>query len=505
MDHVAIGEDGSPSPQVPANAQVPSASAGIYTVEVPQPQLPADLTEAKRNAERDVGTIEVIPFRGFGFPKRSHGDPRTIPRRQPWHIATIVLDLDETLVDARDPSGEIKLRPFARKLLDAFTYDRAFAFHRGHQPDDELHVQRHAVELHKCPPAIDNHGDGGDRQMTMTRVEVPCTTSPREAPTTSNSVRRPGITPSIAIGACGKGGTCRRKRPFPPKASNGALGRCVEIIVWSAGESGHVDRCLEILDPTGNLIDHAIHKDESWLPKDVVLKNLASLPGREGSSVIVDDFPLATVCNGTAAIIVPPFQPGHEVAANDTTLEYLIPILARAVRHYSHPEEAIKKGGGCRVDLTAPLFKAHLEAKSGGWEEAEAVGKSTSEQQAASAKRLDMDMLPRTLADFVSDHPFVNIQKFTVMGAELHVLYLDVADEAEVNRRNDELPDRMARSAEKFRPIAERGARKEKEEECPYGVCGHKRPRSEGADTAVSTKMRAVPSDSFDSHPQKLK
>jgi hypothetical protein len=113
--------------------------------------------------------------------------------------------------------------------------------------------------------------------------------------------------------------------------------RAVEVIVWSAGIRAHVDRCLRLIDPDGTLVDHAVCRGESWLPRTpqpgtpwtltgVALKDLSVLPGRASTSVLVDDSPYVSVRSGGRAIVVPAFHPDSG-SQNDTTLLYVLQVV----------------------------------------------------------------------------------------------------------------------------------------------------------------------------------
>lgn len=128
------------------------------------------------------------------------------------------------------------------------------------------------------------------------------------------------------------------EHPADPTVVDDDAPRAVEIIVWSAGVRQHVDRCLRLLDPAGVLVDHAICRGESWLPLQnldrvpagffgIALKDLSMLPGRAGSSFLVDDSAYAAVRSGGRAVLVPPFKPTDPTACTDTALLFVLQFV----------------------------------------------------------------------------------------------------------------------------------------------------------------------------------
>lgn len=185
-------------------------------------------------------------------------DPRHLPPRPHHYLYTLVLDVDETLVTARDQQNLV-FRPGAHRLL-----------------------------------------------RRLARLRLPVT-----------QFNEDNHTDTVVL--------CR----------------AVEIVIWSAGVRGHVDRCVQLLDPDGTLIDHAICRSSSWLPSrasqlppgapeppifGVACKDLSLLPGRGASSFIVDDSPYAAVCSGGRALIIPAFDTSSPSVTLDTTLLFVLQV-----------------------------------------------------------------------------------------------------------------------------------------------------------------------------------
>ena len=167
------------------------------------------------------------------IPKRAFSSSFYVPISNPKHKSTVVIDLDETLVYARD--GPIMIRPYSRLLLSLLR---------------------------------ENFDD-------------------------------------------------------------------LEIIIWSAGTTGHVDRCLYALDPDEILINHAIGRGIYEDMIEASKKNLNELLGRYGRCIIVDNSPMVSIHNGSAALIIPDFEPHHEHSHLDTTLLFVLQIIARAHLMYT--------------------------------------------------------------------------------------------------------------------------------------------------------------------------
>jgi NLI interacting factor-like phosphatase len=190
--------------------------------------------------------------------------------------------------------------------------------------------------------------------------------------------------------------------------------RAIEIVVWSAGDRGHVDRAVHLLDPDFTLIHHAICRGP-WMDAIPVLKNLSMLSfkdvardwgGRKGSCVLVDDNPHASVCNGHAALIIPNFQPEHPAAPADTTLLYVLQVLVRAshiMSHVVHRDISALCGAGKKI---------HFHSQS---------------TQCASSS-IDA-------ADYLADHPFTNEVEVTTGHGSVRCLKLDVSDQESVAAR----------------------------------------------------------------------
>lgn len=111
----------------------------------------------------------------------------------------------------------------------------------------------------------------------------------------------------------------------------------LEIIIWSAGTVEHVDRCLHALDPNEDLVHHAIGRYRTDDMIEASKKNLKELVGRNGRCIIVDNSPMASIHNGSSAIIVPDFDPYHEKSHLDTILLFVLQIVARAHILYTLP------------------------------------------------------------------------------------------------------------------------------------------------------------------------
>lgn len=218
---------------------------------------------------------------------RCFKDPRRLPPRGPAFLWTVVFDLDETLgaVDRTDVDNKLfTSRPYAIHFLKAL----------------------HAIRAPLVP---------GELSRLAAAAGI-------------DSVLRP---------------------------------RAVEVIIWSAGVREHVDRCLEILDPSGTLVDHAICRGNEWLPVDPVpwfpspttaghrlpcgslfieppapplgvlrgsaLKDVSLLPGREASSILFDDLPLASIRSGGRVVLLPVFSPASPTTESDTTLLFVLNVI----------------------------------------------------------------------------------------------------------------------------------------------------------------------------------
>eukprot|EP01013_Petalomonas_cantuscygni_P043827 TRINITY_DN84_c0_g1_i1.p1 TRINITY_DN84_c0_g1~~TRINITY_DN84_c0_g1_i1.p1 ORF type:complete len:490 (-),score=31.80 TRINITY_DN84_c0_g1_i1:898-2367(-) len=272
--------------------------------------------------------------------------------------------------------------------------------------------------------------------------------------------------------------------------------RAVEVIVWSAGDMEHVRRGVHILDPDGVLIDHVVCRGPEWVKVPPALKDLSMLSafsppcthsesalarayiascqrlsvagsrteqvsvvemskmpdwgGRFGSCVIVDDSPYATVCNGHAALVIPPFQPRHEHAAADSTLLYVLQVLARTffcvvwlreglrkpVHEQPVPTQQVMRAGA-RLDLRAPAFQAAFAAVANGatTEAAAQAARHAVTEHGRLVEREEAFRRCREAPDFMADHPFVDVQPVMTAGGVLHCLRLDVADAVQWKKR----------------------------------------------------------------------
>lgn len=204
----------------------------------------------------------------------------------------------------------------------------------------------------------------------------------------------------------------------------------LEIIVWSAGHRDHVDRVLDLLDPSQKLVSHAICRGHTWMNSAPVFKNISRLDRER--TIIVDDSIYASAANGSRAIIIPEFLPKHPFAAIDTTLLYVLQVVSRA------------------VSLTSASLKGRDEATKAGipsyWDsEAHTLGVKTygvcnpsSLPAVAIGKSItdDPSSVACLLVRFVVEHPFIAPYKVNnLFYGILSYEKLDVADSSKVGGR----------------------------------------------------------------------
>lgn len=120
----------------------------------------------------------------------------------------------------------------------------------------------------------------------------------------------------------------------------------IEIILWSAGVKLHVERCILFLDPEEEIFNYRISRGSSWVTynpdenKLYPLKDLSRLRGRHPETVLIfDDSVMASVMNPVTSIIIPPFLPHHQESNKDTTLLYVLQVIARTfILRFKVPE-----------------------------------------------------------------------------------------------------------------------------------------------------------------------
>lgn len=118
-------------------------------------------------------------------------------------------------------------------------------------------------------------------------------------------------------------------RPYTIEALDKLVAIGVEIIVWSAGSYEHVSRCLGAIDEGGKRVSHVICRGATWVSTLPSQKDVNQLCGRANRAILIDNTPYCASADPGTSIIVPSFSRLNANARNDTTLLYVIQIVAR--------------------------------------------------------------------------------------------------------------------------------------------------------------------------------
>ena len=176
-----------------------------------------------------------------------------------------------------------------------------------------------------------------------------------------------------------------------------------ELLMWSAGDRKHVARCARMLDPNGTIFDYIVAKGPEWCIISPCPKEVDRLRGRDGRCILIDNTPICGFMNPRATIIVPDFYYTNPTATRDTTLMYVLQIIAVAYQL-------------CSPNIQIP--KSLRSKQSGGFD----------------------------ITKFVQTHPYVEILFAGGYLGKFQYIGLDIKD-------RDVLAKRMSRWREKMKDI----------------------------------------------------